>query len=342
LPWFKATPSNSSERYIAKLDIIDKKEYIVLKLSVLNVGHGDCIIVHFIDSNRTAMIDINTTNVYDDKTINELLEMYNYASYTRLLGKSEKADIKRTLQREGYDISLQDPLEFLSRRGFTNIFRFISTHPHMDHISGITKLKDELDITNIWINKNNYTQDMEELSDDQKQDWMSYKKFRDSDNEHEENIKIMRILENVHGSYYSEDGIEILSPDSELLNKGADNANLMSYVLLIKHRGRKIVLAGDAEEANWDFILRNHKEKIEDIDILKAAHHGRDSGYNKEALDVMKPNYVVVSVGKKPNSDASNKYRNYTDNVWSTRWKGNIEFTVYDDGIIDSDCQYDR
>ena len=50
------------------------------------------------------------------------------------------------------------------------------------------------------------------------------------------------------------------------------------------------------------------------------------------SVSLMCPQYTIVSVGKKPETDASNKYRQYSDNVWSTRWRGNITLTINDDG----------
>lgn len=102
----------------------------------------------------------------------------------------------------------------------------------------------------------------------------------------------------------------------------------MSTVLLVEYNDKKIVLSGDAETETWDYIYNNYKDDLRDIYILKAAHHGRDSGYHQEIVKVMNPEYVIVSVGKKPSTDASNKYRNYSDNVFSTRWKGNIVFDL--------------
>ena len=116
----------------------------------------------------------------------------------------------------------------------------------------------------------------------------------------------------------------------------------MSYILLIKHKGKKIILGGDAEEATWEYLLENYSGELKNIDILKAAHHGRDSGYYQPAVKHMSPTVTIVSVGKKPKPDASNKYRQYCDNVWSTRWKGNIVFEISDGGEITYTTQYDR
>lgn len=76
--------------------------------------------------------------------------------------------------------------------------------------------------------------------------------------------------------------------------------------------------------------------------ILKAAHHGRKSGYHKEAVKQMRPVYTIVSVGKKPETDASNLYRICSEHVWSTRWKGTITLTISGSGKAEIVPEYDR
>ena len=88
--------------------------------------------------------------------------------------------------------------------------------------------------------------------------------------------------------------------------------------------------------------MKNYSDKIKNITILDASHHGRDSGFHAEAVSHMNLEFVLVSVGKKPKTDASNKYRRYSDNVWSTRWKGNIRFEINPDGSGHYFTQYDR
>ena len=47
----------------------------------------------------------------------------------------------------------------------------------------------------------------------------------------------------------------------------------------------------------------------------------------------MNPDYTIVSVGKKPDTDASSLYAAQTEQgVWSTRWRGNITVTIQADG----------
>lgn len=314
----------------------------MIRIHFLNVGHGDCIVIEFKDSNRVAVIDINITEDMDDSTKEELLSEA-FLSLTPLdksyysLGISSAKDI---LEKAGYDIELQSPISYLKDKNITCIFRFISTHPHMDHLTGIKLLHDEIGINNLWISKNKHDQDLSELSDSQKEDWKFYKKYRDTNEYLLDGVYTIRPKESESNNFWNEDQITILAPDAKLLKN--TNPNVISYVLLIKYGGKKIVLGGDGEKAIWEFIMENHSDKIKDISILKASHHGRDSGYYQPAVKHMNPMYTIVSVGKKPSMDASNKYRQYCDNVWSTRWKGNIMFEIHSDGNWLYTTEHDR
>jgi competence protein ComEC len=44
------------------------------------------------------------------------------------------------------------------------------------------------------------------------------------------------------------------------------------------------------------------------------------------------PRITFVSVGRKPDTDASSKYRQQCDRVASTRYHGNIELRINDNG----------
>ncbi|BDZ71131.1 hypothetical protein [Methanobacterium petrolearium] len=135
-----------------------------------------------------------------------------------------------------------------------------------------------------------------------------------------------------------------MAPNDDLIDSAnkTKKANIMSHVLLIENNGHKIVLGGDAEEKTWKHLVDIYPDELEDVTILKASPHGRDSGYYQPAVKLMNPEYTVVSVGKKPSTDASNKYRQYCENVFSTRWKGNIVFEIDNDGNMTYETQYGR
>ena len=292
-----------------------------MRVHFLNVGHGDCSIIEF-DSKRIMMIDINNAESIEKKTYAEICE-------------------EAVFESAGYNIPLTNPLKYMEMNGIKKIFRFVVTHPHMDHISGISQIGGMC--TNVWIYKNDFDEP-EGLSGQAASDWKLYETWRDGGRRSSLDPTILSLPSGASDSYYQEDGISILSPTDELVEiaQRRNNRNIMSTVLLITYGKTKIVLAGDAENETWEYIMEKHANKIKDISVLKAAHHGRSSGYHQEAVKWMKPEYTVVSVGKKPEQDASNRYRNYSEHVLSTRWCGNMVFVCYKNGTVDLRKEYDR
>ena len=69
----------------------------------------------------------------------------------------------------------------------------------------------------------------------------------------------------------------------------------MSYALLIKINSRKVILGGDGTTRVWTDIADNCAPIIENIDVLKAAHHGHLSGFYEKAAELMKPKFIIFS-----------------------------------------------
>lgn len=318
----------------------------MLRIHFLNVGHGDCCIVEFLDAGRTAIIDINKTEDMDKDSAEEVVKELSSSDYQFVELSKNIRDLKQDLvfKKIGYDIELQNPIEYLTDKGIDSAFRFISTHPHMDHLSGLKELKTEKGIVNFWVLENEFTQDIDELNDSQKEDWELYTSLRDATVNKKDDITIIRALEGDSRSYWDEDAITILAPNKDLVENAQKKKkqNKMSYVLMIEYKGEKIVLGGDAEEETWKYLTENYEDDLKDVTILKASHHGRDSGYYQPAVKLMNPEHTIVSVGKKPSTDASNKYKQYCDDVCSTRWNGNIVFEIDDNGQVSCEKQYDR
>jgi competence protein ComEC len=78
--------------------------------------------------------------------------------------------------------------------------------------------------------------------------------------------------------------------------------------------------------------MKNHFGAGLKSDYFKASHHGRDSGYHLEAMKLIAPRVTFVSVGRKPDADASSKYRQQCNKVASTRYYGDMELRFHDDG----------
>jgi beta-lactamase superfamily II metal-dependent hydrolase len=284
------------------------------------------------------MIDINNGQTLDESTKNELMESFSITPLD-LMYRS----FNEVLNQKGYNIPLTNPIEYIKSLSINSLFRFVLTHPHMDHMTGLYNMvKNEgISITNFWHSGVELeTPDFGNASSSE-DDWNAYIELKDSS----ENPKNIVKNSGDTGEFWTNDGIEILSPTIELKDIGVDKnkLNLCSYVLLVTYKNFKFVLAGDAEKENWDYILENYSDKIANVDILKAAHHGRDSGFHEEAVKLMNPQYTIVSVGKKPQTDAHNKYKKYTrEKVLSTRYRGNITVTIDDNGKGSIDWDYHK
>ena len=313
----------------------------MLKIHVLNVGHGDCILIEF-PAGHLTVVDINRSNEMDkdsfDELVNESFDIQS-AVTNKVLYKRGIKTYSEILQEAKYNIQLTDPIPYIKRiAGNNNIFRFISTHPHMDHLSGLSALREQIGFINFWVLSNQFKPDLEKLDEIGKQDWALYAGLRDGTIG---DIRVVKPLKGEQRDFWQQDGINILAPNAEIL-KDATEPNTMSYVLLIKYGSFKVVLGADANVATWEYLVKSYPEELKGITVLKAAHHGRDSGYHQEAVKLMSPQLTVVSVGKKPENDASSKYRQYSKNVLSTRWYGNVTITLNPDGTGRFDTEYQR
>jgi beta-lactamase superfamily II metal-dependent hydrolase len=321
----------------------------MLKMHFLNVGHGDCCIIEFPD--RITMVDINRSKSMDKNSLKEVIFIMDKCHPEEKIKERIKngEDPKKVLIDAGYDDTPQDPIKYIDKKNMKSFFRFISTHPHMDHLKGFGELNEKVSISNMWIVKNPFGPDKSTSKKSRQNDWSTYKKFRDSDGttikeKISSDINVLRPMEKSSDDFYNSDGINVLSPTPELLKMAekTGNENIMSYVLFIKYGPHKIVLGGDAEEANWQYIYRNYPDLIKDITILKAPHHGRDAGYEDTVMPYMNPKYTIVSVGDTKSKDdfVINKYKEISTNLLTTRWKGNVTIECHENGEINCIPQY--
>jgi len=280
----------------------------MLKIHFLNVGHGDSAIIELPE--RTMMIDINNGQALDESTKNELMESFSISPID-LIFKS----FNEVLLEKGYNIPLTNPIEYLKGLGINSIFRFILSHPHMDHMTGLHDLvnKENVGITNFWhsgveldtpdFSKANYNED----------DWNTYIELKNSDESPKNLVKNAGDT----GEFWTDDGIEILCPTDDLKKIAVEKnrLNLCSYVLLITYKDFKFVLAGDAEKESWDYIVENYSDKISNVNVLKAAHHGRESGkIPSDLLKRLDPHVIVIGEALSEHLNYYTGYNTLTQN----------------------------
>jgi competence protein ComEC len=199
-----------------------------------------------------------------------------------------------------------NPIEYLDSFGVNSIFRFVVTHPDMDHIDGIKAFFEKFNPANIWDTNNEKKMGSFEGSPYNENDWKFYKSIRDGENKNQTRLAL---LSGAKGKYYNENedgsccgnGLFLLAPTKGILDEAIanDDYNDCSYVILYRPpNGAKVVIAGDSHNKTWEHILNTWEDEVKDCDILLAPHHGRDSKRSYDFLDVLKPKITFFGNAK--------------------------------------------
>lgn len=261
----------------------------------LNVGEGDCIVVQH-NSGRVTMIDISCGNLTDlQESVNKSMKP------TGLAGSG----VSGNFNMKAYPTQ---PQNYLASLGIQKIWRFILSHPDMDHLDGFNALMDELAVYNFWHSGANKPKpDFGGYGGGYKEvDWDRYAQVRDEKAAGTTTLKVLAgqsfKYANKDDDGGSGDGLSVISPTRQLVDaaNASEDFNDCSYVIIYRTGRFKIIFTGDSHDATWDHILKNHAKEVADCDLLIAPHHGRDSGRSWKFLDVLKPRLTLFGVA---NSD---------------------------------------
>lgn len=199
----------------------------------------------------------------------------------------------------------------------------IVTHPHDDHNGSTLDLMNSFEIENIVINKPT-SFIMQSLNSS----------FISSSNINES------ILKNNKRSkiYYSEDlseinmgnlNLDILHP-KRTITKGS--LNNLSFTTLITFKNLKILLCGDLEKEFEVSVANGNQNKIKNVNIFKANHHGSNTSNCEEFVRYINPQFSIISCGLKnsfghPNLEVLKRLLKYSKKVYRTDKYGSIIFT---------------
>ena len=285
----------------------------------MNVGEGDCTWINH-NSGHNTIIDVSCAKQIVKKSYeaSSALDSHDY------LGGN--------YNQKAYP---DNPIVYLQKFGVESVFRFILTHPDMDHMDGIKIFFDTFSPINFWDTDNNKTMSSGSWNGKyDKADWDFYQSIR------KESIspKVLHIYAGNTGKYFNEDengkgdgdGLYILAPTIELITAANESGdyNNCSYVLLYRTSNYKILFAGDSGEDTWDYIITNYSNDVSNIDVLIAPHHGRATGGNDDYLDTLNPRLSLLG-------NAASEYIDY--NAWLSR--DLLHFTNNQAGNIILDIQ---
>ena len=251
------------------------------RIHFLNVKEGDCSIIQH-NSSRVTVIDVCNAESTETPWQDAMAKMS--------AGRSGGSGIPGNFRQKEHPVN---PVTYLKEHGISSIFRYIQTHPDMDHMDGVRSLFAEFSPVNFWDTDNDKEIESWSGSPYDSSDWEFYKLLRDTDRLRDL-TKRLTLSAGRTGEYWNclgGDNLDILAPTRELVSQAneSEDYNDCSYVLLHQDGGKRIIFGGDSHDNTWDHILNNYENSVRNIDLLIAPHHGRDSGRSYEFLDVLNP-----------------------------------------------------
>jgi competence protein ComEC len=141
------------------------------KVHFLNVRDGDCnIIEHY--SGHVTVIDVcNAAPVVMLKP-----------SIQKMAADALRKSLPGDFGQKDFPVN---PIEYLKERNFSDVFRFIMTHPDMDHMDGIKAFFKAFPPTNFWDTDNCESKKFGDGSNGgfSEDDWKFYLSLRDGKSE---------------------------------------------------------------------------------------------------------------------------------------------------------------
>ena len=257
------------------------------RVHFLTVGEGDCSIIEH-NSGHISVIDIcggNRATTEADIRLMEALEK----------PRGNFAMCKKPT----------NPINYLHTLGVKSIWRFILSHPDMDHMDGFDNLASNFSITNFWDSGARKEKPDFSGSPFKEEDWDRYVNIRDGK---ESSTTVVTPLAGSRFSYANKgetegeygDGLYISSPNQIMINDAneSEDFNDASYIISYYSAGGKIIFPGDAHDKSWEYAIDNHKDDIENVSFLLAPHHGRKSGRDYSYLNTVNPIASLLGCAK--------------------------------------------
>lgn len=209
----------------------------------------------------------------------------------------------------------------LKREGITELALVIATHPHEDHIGGISGGLSYARAGQVWSPVTGY--DSKEFESLQKKTLAGGGELRAP--AIEEEFQLGSAVVTVLGMNASE------------------SVNDMSIVVMVTHGENRFLFMGDAERPAEQALLDSGLSLT--ADVLKVGHHGSNTSSTWNFLQAVMPKYAVISVGRNneygyPKQKVLNRLADTSVTIYRTDLQGDI-CMISDGKTISITTQYE-
>lgn len=184
-------------------------------------------------------------------------------------------DGKTMLIDAGEVVSGSTVVDHLKGLGVKKIDYLVGSHPHSDHVGGLADVIDEFDIGEVWI-------------PDASEGTEVYGEFLDAVEAKGCKVKKAEAGETFVGGDAGYE-INVIGPKADAQS---EDMNDYSVVLRVTYGDTSMLFTGDA--AASDIVADNPGH----VDVLKAAHHGSETGTSDDLMSSLSPSIVVLSYGE--------------------------------------------
>lgn len=184
-------------------------------------------------------------------------------------------DGKTMLIDAGEVVSGSTVVDYLKGLGVKKIDYLVGSHPHSDHVGGLADVINEFDIGEVWI-------------PDASEGTEVYEEFLDAVEAKGSKVKKAEAGEAIVSADAGYE-IGVIGPKAGVQS---EDINDYSVVLRVTYGDTSMLFTGDAAAA--DIIADNPGH----VDVLKAAHHGSETGTSEVLMSSLSPSIVVLSYGE--------------------------------------------
>ena len=237
------------------------------EIHFLNVKKGDCCWIKHPNGNNTV-IDVYNASIEKQ----EAKAFSKIASDILVKEAIKKRGAKGNFGQKSFPVN---PIKYLKDLGVDSIFRFILSHPDMDHLGGIEDFFKTFKPINFWDISNTKKINSFEDTNHAESDWEFYKNLRKGSDSDPIRLELYSGSE---GKYYNRNdkgkccgnGLFVLAPTQELVEDAnkTNDYNDCSYVILYRPpNGAKVIISGDSHDKTWEHILENWEDDVKDCDV---------------------------------------------------------------------------